>query len=757
MRLNLEQQLGPYQILSLVSAGGMGEVYKARDTRLGRLVAVKVLTGVGREPADALARFQREAQAAGALNHPNVLLVHDVGEFEGQPYFVSELIEGGTLREQLQRGPLSAPAAAQYGAQIARGLSAAHQQGIVHRDLKPENVMLTLDGRVKIVDFGVATLDAPLLDDPDAPPSTGALRTMPGTVFGTVAYMSPEQLRGEAVDHRTDIFSLGVLLYEALEGTRPFDGTTTAELIAAVLRDDPPPERFAPGALARVVRRCLEKMPAARYQSAADLAEELEAIARPAADAAVRLPLATPASAAQAVRSVAVLPFANLAADPENEYFSDGLTEELIHALSRVRGLRVVAWSSASKLKGRDDVQAAAARLGASLLLTGSVRKVGDRVRVAARLTETASAYLLWSGTYDRRLEDLFAIQEEIARSIVGTLAERLELSGTAGSRHQPASHEAYNLYLKGRYFWNQRTRAGLLKGIECFEAALAVDPASALAHAGLADAYCLMVEYGLMAPADGMPRAREAALRALTVDPLSAEAHASFGLIRALYDWEWLEAEALFRRSLELNPGYATAHHWFSIDILAALGRFDEAHEEIEAARRLDPLSLIIAEGHSYLFTLAHRYDEAAEGFQGLLDLDPSYYKAYSSLGRVYVQQGRYDEAAGMLEKARELAGDLPSILAALGQAHGFAGRSDQARAIVHRLQALEKDGAFVPATSYALVYTGLGDHDAAFGCLARAVERRELSLSLVKVHPAYDRLRPDPRFGPILQQLRL
>jgi tetratricopeptide (TPR) repeat protein len=330
-------------------------------------------------------------------------------------------------------------------------------------------------------------------------------------------------------------------------------------------------------------------------------------------------------------------------------------------------------------------------------------------------------------------------------------------LSGSAGSRHQPASHRAYDLYLKGRYFWNQRTRVGLLKGIECFEAALAIDPTSALAHAGLADAYCLLVEYGLMAPSEGMPRAREAALRALAADAQSAEAHASFGLIRALHDWEWLEAEALFRRSLELNPGYATAHHWFAIDILDALGRFDEAHDEIEAARRLDPLSLIIAEGHSYLFTLARRYEEAVSGFKGLLDLDPSYYKAYSSLGRAYIHLDRYDEAVEMFGKARQLVGDLPSVLAALGQAHGLAGRVDAARGILLRLQELESDEAFVPATSYSLVHVGLGDHDAAFACLERALERRELSLSLLKVHPAWDRLRPDPRFAPILQRLRL
>ncbi len=758
MLLNPDQCLGPYEILALVNSGGMGEVYKARDTRLGRLVAVKVLTGRGREQPDAVMRFRREAQAAGALNHPNVLLVHDVGEFEGVPYLVSEYIEGGTLRDVLRRGPLAAPIAAQYAAQIARGLHAAHQGGIVHRDLKPENVMLTLDGRVKVVDFGVATLDAPLLDDVEDPPSTGVLRTLPGTILGTVAYMSPEQVRGAAVDHRSDIFSLGVILYEALEGMMPFRGGTAAELIAAVLRDEAPAMRFAPEGFERVIRRCLQKAPAARFQSAADVAGEFEAmLGRPESIAAAAGRVPTP-PAAQAVRTVAVLPFTNMTAEPDNEYFSDGLTEELIHALSHVRGLQVVAWSSASKLKGRtDDVQAAGAELGATTLLTGSVRKAGDRVRIAARLVETVSGYLLWSGTYDRRLEDLFAIQEEIARSIVETLTERLQLSGVPGSRHQPSSHEAYNLYLKGRYFWNQRTRSSLAKSVECFESAIAIDASSALAQAGLADAYCLLVEYGLMAPATGMPRAREAALRALSADPRSAEAHASFGLIRALYDWEWLEAEAFFRRALELNPGYATARHWFAVDFLSSLGRFDEAHEEIEIARRLDPLSLIIAEGHSYLYTLARRYDEAVEGFRSLLELDPSYYKGYTSLGRAYAQQGRYELAAEMLEKGRQLAGDLPSILAALGQVRGLAGETEAARALLERLHELDRAETFVQGTSYALVHAGLGENDRALEWLERAVERRELSLSVLNVHPAYDSLRAEPRFAAVVQQLRL
>jgi serine/threonine protein kinase/tetratricopeptide (TPR) repeat protein len=750
--LNPADRLGPYEILALVDGGGMGEVYKARDTRLGRLVAVKVLTGLGRDDAVAAERFRREAQAAGSLNHPNVLLVHDIGEVDGLSYLVSELIEGGTLRERLGGGALPASTVIDYGIQIARGLQAAHERGIVHRDLKPENVMLTGDGRVKIVDFGLATLDPPLDAGGQAGITTGAIRTLPGTVMGTVAYMSPEQIRGAAIDHRSDIFSLGVILFEAIEGTRPFGGDTGAELIASILRDQAPRPRFAPPSLERIICRCLEKAPGARYQAAAELAGNLEAASRQQGSGPAQLPRVVVPSA----RTIAVLPFANVSADPENEYFSDGLTEELIHELGRVRGLQVVAWNSVAKLKGRtNDVQAAGAELGATTLLTGSVRRAGDRVRIVAKLVETVSGYLLWSETYDRKLEDLFAIQEDIARAIVGTLAETLQLSQVVGSRPS-GSQEAHNLYLKGRYFLNTRTKEGLEKSVGLFEQAIAADPGAAFAHAGLADACVLLAEYGFLPPAASMDRARQAALDALAIDPRSAEAHASFGLIRATYDWEWLESEALFRRSLELNPGYAAAHHWFAVDFLGAMNRLPEAHEEIEIARRLDPLSLITAEGQAYLYMIGRRYEEAAAAFRGLLELDPTFHKVNASLGRAYSLMGRYDDAVAMFEKARQSMGDVPSILAALGQTHAMAGRADSARAMLGRLHEIAAV-RYVQSTGFALVHAGLGELDTAIDWIERSVERRDLSLPLLNVHPAYDALRGHPRFSAILKLLRL
>src|SRR5512139_85604 len=714
MPLAPASRLGPYEILSLISAGGMGEVYRARDTRLGREVAVKVLPADLARDGGRLQRFQQEAQAASALNHPNVVAVHDVGTHDEVFFVVSELIDGETLRERLDGGPLSMRKAIDFAAQIARGLAAAHDKGVIHRDLKPENVMITRDERAKIVDFGLAKIDTPLasLGDPTTMPTAGR-HTLPGTLLGTVAYMSPEQIRSEEVDHRTDVFSFGTMLYEMLTGTRPFGGATAAETFSAILRDDPPTLPGVPPDIEGVVRHCLEKAREDRFQSARDLAFALESAAR---QLAAPRPSPSAGDDTGRGRAIAVLPFANVSPDPDSEFFSDGLTEELIHEMTRVQGLKVVAWNSAAQLRGREhDIRAIGEQLQVHAVLMGSVRKAGERVRIAARLVETATGYYLWSETYDRRIQDLFAIQEEIARSIAQTLIRTLaDRRAPAVSSRQPGNLEAYTLYLKGRYFWNSRTPEGLRKGIECFEQAIAADEGSALAHAGLADAFCLLADYGLMHPSEAMPRARSAALKALDLDSRSAEAHASYALIRSLYDREWEEAEVFYRRALELNPSYATAHHWFAVDYLGMQGRFDEASREIEAARQLDPLSMIILEGKPYLLMLAHRYDEAIELCRELARLDPTYYKFYTAMGRAYTQKGDYAEAVAMLQKGRSMAGDLPNILGALGQTYALAGQPTEARRLLEELtrQSMQK---YVPSSSFALIHVGLGEKDEA------------------------------------------
>jgi TolB-like protein/Tfp pilus assembly protein PilF len=761
MMLTPSSRLGPYEILALLGAGSMGEVYRARDTRLGREVAVKVLPAALAADPERFRRFEQEAQAAGALDHPNVVIIHDVGAHDGLPFVVSELIDGRTVRDALAAGPLPPRRAVGYAAQIARGLAAAHDHGVVHRDLKPENIMVLSDGRVKIVDFGVARLDASVAASDGGLSATRLPQTLPGILLGTVAYMSPEQARGEAVDHRSDIFSLGVLLYEMVAGSRPFEGGSAAEVLGAILRDDPPPLTGVSPDLDKIVRRCLEKRREARFQSARDLAFALDALDSDIGQAAAnRTTPQVPDDTARAGawdRTIAVLPFDNVGGEPENGYFSDGLTEDLIHALTRVPGLRVVAWGSAAKMRGREaDLRAIGQQLRVGTVLMGAVRKANDQVRVTARLVDTASGYYLWSESYDRRVEDVFALQDEIARTIAEMLTRRLVQHAPAGGGRRAESPDAYALYLKGRFFWNKRTNEGLLKSVEYFDQAIAADPGLAVAHSGRADAYCLLADYAVLHPRDVMPHARAAARAALDLDPRSAEAHVSYALIRSTYDWEWDEAEAFYRRALELNPGYATAHHWFAVDYLAARGRFDEARREIELARELDPLSLIILESRVYLFTLERRFDRATDGYRELIEFDPTFYKAYTSLARVYSLRGMHDEALEMMRKGHALAGDSPSVLGALGQISAVGGRHAEARAVLGELTRLAAE-RYVPSTAFALVHTGLGEVTQALDWLEKGCDQHELPMTALKVHPIYDRLRADPRFSRLLARMRL
>jgi serine/threonine-protein kinase len=679
--------------------------------------------------------------------------VYDIGTADDRFFIVSELIEGRTLRERLRSGPLRTATAIDYAAQVARGLTAAHARGVVHRDLKPENLMVTTDGRVKILDFGVAKVERPADPAADSTTLPTGGYTLPGTLIGTVAYMSPEQVRGEAVDVRTDVFSLGSILYEMIAGFHPFNRASTADTISAILRDAPARIDGAPAGVEAIVQRSLEKARDRRFPTAADLASALELEARRLEDRGTLVAPAGPRSAP----TIAVLPFSNLSPDAESEYFSDGLTEELIQALTRVSQLKVVAWNSALQMKGREaDLRAVAERLNVATVLVGSVRKSGERVRIAARLVEAATGLYLWSETYDRQTQDVFAIQEEIARAIVGMLARTLGEGQPRRHDRRQGTLDAYNHYLKGRFLWNKRTRDGFEKSVECFERAIGADADFALGYSGLADAYCLLADYGIVHPADAMPKARSAAIRALEIDPRSGEAHASFALIRALFDWEWLEAEALFRRALELSPGYATAHHWLGVDLLALVGRFDEAELEVDAARQLDPLSLIIHEGLAYLSFLSRRYAEAIEAYKALGELDASFPRAYTSLGRVYIHTGDYDEAIRMLEQGLRLSGPVPSILGALGQAHGLAGDADAARRRLADLTTMSAE-RYVPSTTFAFIHAGLGENGRALDWLERAAEGHELPLAGVKVHPAYDSLRAEPRFSALLQKLRL
>lgn len=454
--------------------------------------------------------------------------------------------------------------------------------------------------------------------------------------------------------------------------------------------------------------------------------------------------------------TIAVLPFSNLSPDRRNEYFSDGLTEELIHALTKVRGLLVMAWNSAAQLKGREqDLEAVRDRLNVKFLLRGSVRRHGGRVRITAQLIEMSSGHYLWSEAFDRPLGDLFAIEEEIARQIVRSLEVQLApcASGVPMAR-TPSDLKCYNLCLKGRFYWNKRTPEGLKRALRCFEEAIAIDDGCTMAYAGTADVYSLLADYGLLHPSKSIRKARVAAMKALDVDARCAEAYSSLATIRALYDWHWAEAEVLYRRAIDINPGYATAHHWFALDCLALLGRMEEAREQIEIAHNMDPLSSIILEGKGLLALLCRDYDLALAYYRDTLELDASFYRAYSAMGRAYIQKGDYDTAVTMLEKGRSLAGGLTSILSALAQAHALAGRIAEARKILADLREMAKK-RYVPSTAFALIHLCLGENSLALKWLEKACRQHELSICVVKTHPAYDALRGDPCFDALVARI--
>jgi serine/threonine-protein kinase len=457
-----------------------------------------------------------------------------------------------------------------------------------------------------------------------------------------------------------------------------------------------------------------------------------------------------------ALTDIAVLPFANLDGDPGADYISEGLTEELIHTLTRIDALRVVAWTSAAKFRDRqDDFRRIGEELKVGAIVTGSVRKSADRLRVTARLIDTAGGYYRWSEIYDRGIEDLFAIQQEIAASIAASLKTRL--LGAPGAGKLPhASRAAYDLYLRGRFQWNKRTPEGFDRGIQYFQEAIAADPQFAPAYAGLADGYSLCADHGLTAPSIVMPQAKAAALRAIELDPDLAEAHTSLGLIRSLYEWQWQAAGEHYRRAIELNPGYATAHYWYGCDYLALLGRSDDAVAEMRTALRLDPLSHVMTQSLAYVLLLARRFDEALEQHMNALELEPYFYKSYSGLGRLYIHMEMYGEAIAMLQKARSLAGDVPNLLGALGQAYARAGREQDARALLARLEELSKH-RYVPSTSVAMIYAGLGENARALDWLETASRRRELTVSAIGVHPGYDTLRGEPRLASLMVRIGL
>ncbi len=745
------QTISHYRIQAKLGEGGMGIVYKAEDTKLKRTVALKFLPPTLTSDPEAKERFIHEAQAASALDHKNVCTIYEIDETkDGQLFIVMACYEGQTLKERLHVGamhasPLSITEAIDIAIQVAQGLQKAHEKGIVHRDIKPANIMITSDGEVKILDFGLAKLKGQ------------AHLTKEGTTVGTVAYMSPEQTRGEEVDHRTDLWSLGVVLYEMITGQLPFKGQYEQAVVYSILNEEPAPvtdiRPEVPGAIGSIIERCLEKDSPNRYGSVEELAMDIRQIE------SVRHPTSTGSDTKKSkeLPSIAVLPFRDMSPARDQEYFCEGIAEELINGLAQIAGLRVTARTSASQFKDKGlDIRRVGKKLGVSSVLEGSVRKAGTRLRITAQLINVADGYHLWSEKYDRELEDIFAIQDEISLAIVEKLKGKLLCEDRSKlEKRFTADEEAYNLYLRGRYIFNRRHQRGMSKAIEFFQQAIEKDPLYAPPYVGIADCYGQFAHWGWLDPRVAYPKAKEAVARAIEIDENLAEAHVSLGWIREYYDWDLVAAEAEFRKALEINPNNFVAHYWYAI-LLAALGRMEEAVEEVRQALALDPVNPLTNWHFGVVLFFGRRYDESIGQFRKILDMDAGFSLAQFLLGSVLGCWGRWDEAIAAFEKYIALIGEIPLSIGYLGWALAGAGRKEEALALLGRLEDMERE-RFVPSFYRATIHMGLEDRDRAFQYLDKAMEERNGWMVYMKTLPLFDSLRSDPRFTALVKKVGL
>jgi non-specific serine/threonine protein kinase len=763
-----------YRVLEKVGAGGMGHVYKAEDTRLGRIVALKLLPDELAEDSPALKRFKREARAASALNHPHICTIHDIAEDEGRPLLVMELLEGQTLRERIHRNSLATDEILELGSQIADALETAHSRGIVHRDIKSANIFVTQRGTAKVLDFGLAKLGPRAAQQRQGVDTTDAtisvppeMLTSPGAAMGTVAYMSPEQARGEEVDARTDLFSLGVVLYEMATGALPFQGSTSAVIFDAILNKAPTSpvslNRHLPAGLEQIINKALEKDPRLRYQSAGDLLADLRRLKRDS-DSGRQAAVATTdtAKVSLATRpepgpSLAVLPFTNMGRSEEDEFLVDGLTEDLINALTQIEGLRVASRTSSFALKGQQlDVRDVGDKLKVATVLEGSVRRAGKRLRITAQLIKVADGLQLWSDRYDGEMKDVFDIQDEVSRAIVEKLRAQLgvQQSGRLVKRLTD-NPDAYSMYLKGRHHWRQASSDGINKSIECFQQACSLDPHYVQPHAALAIAYMYSSHLGWAAPREMMPRAKSEALKALEIDETFAGAHVALADVQHWYDWDWAASESSFKRAIELNPNSASPHVHFSY-LLVSVGRLDEAQAEAQRALRLDPVNLEAHHQLSWALEAARRFDEVLEQCEKSLELDHRYLLIYWRLVDAYVAKEMYDEAIKACQQAATFAPRDPTCEMLLAWIHAVAGREEESREVLDRLLG-RRSRKFFPAGFIARVYTGLGKIDAAFEWLETAYEGREGFLTSLNAWPGHEPLRSDPRFADLVRRVGL
>jgi len=786
-------QLGPYVVEARLGAGGMGEVYRARDTRLNRAVAIKVLRTRTAVDWRSRERFQREAHAASALNHPNICAVYDVGEYEGRPYLVMECLEGQTLEERLRAGPLKFDELLDFAIQIADALDLAHSRGILHRDIKAANTFLTTRHEAKVLDFGIAKIiefgpAATSAAPDDFTRYQEALLTMPGSAMGTVANMSPEQARGDRLDARSDLFSFGVLLYEMTTGKLPFQGPTPAVVFDAILNQQPEPVRNlrdnVPVELEEIIRSALEKDPQKRVQTAAEVRDALKALKR-GSEARERSPVPLPGpkqSAARVlirrksislatlaltfvigiiayvllpsrnsaeIRSLAVLPLENLSGDSSQDYLAEGMTEGLITDLSKISALEVIRQTSKPTRK-------LAHELHADAVLGGSVARFGDRVRFSAELTRPLASRPIWARKYERNLREISELQSEVTRSVARALKVSVAAQeGAMLTKPQPVNVDAYDAYLRGRQYWNRQTIPELKRAAEEFKRSIDESPNYAPAYAGLADCYSTLALFGALSPLDILDKAGAAAIKARQLDPTLAEGQISLGIISGFFDWNWPAAEKDFKTAISLNPSLSNAHHWYA-HMLEAVGRIEEGFTEIKRAHELDPLSPVFEEDIALASFYRREYGEVLEYARKLLQLQPNFWRVHHLLGRVYVQQGRFREAIGEFEQSVALSGGFVSS-AALASAYAASGKLTDARRLLRELKD-RSTTSYVDPETIAEVHAALGETEEALRWLDKACDNRAPIFAwIAKRDPKFDRLRNDPHFKGLLQRMRL
>ncbi len=731
--------IGHYRIVSPIGAGGMGEVYLAEDTALDRPVAMKFLPRALSRTEEYRRRFLREAQAAARLSHPNIVTIFEVGDHDGRPYFTMEHVEGRSLKDYAAELHPSLETIIDLIDQLAEGLASAHEKGVTHRDIKPANILIDSHGRARIVDFGLASVKG----------TDHITRT--GSTLGTIGYMSPEQVTGGEVDSRSDLFSLGVVFYELLTGRSPFRADSEAATLYAIANKPPEPlSRYrsdTPSGLQAIVDRLLAKDPAQRYQAAGELTADLARFRTS--------PSGFPETIERAA-SIAVLPFTNLSADPEQEYFCDGIAEDIIGDLNQIPGLRVVARTSAFAFKGKhEDVREIGRRLNVAHVLEGSVRKAGGRLRISAQLIEVSSGYQVWADKYDRQLEDLFAIQDEISHAIVEQL--KLEL-GDEPARPRNAAEppiEAYQLYSQGRHQLNLRTAESFAQALEYFEQCIRLAPDYPLVHAGLADAYFLLFAYDIMTPRDASARSRIAAQRAIELDCKVADPYATLGGVLTFHDWAWADAEQSFRKALELTPGHATSHQWYG-ELLTFLGRSEESARHFEIALQHDPLSPVVLTMYGWHHLRFGRPAEALTHVERAIELHSSNDFTYVLAGQAHIALGDARRGYEYLQQAREVSHDSVLSLSTWGHMHALDGKPEVTTEALARL--LDACGdQYIPQAYLAALHHDVGHHEEALACLKEALRRRDAELIFMAVMPSYAPVRRDPQLATLLSVLGL